>query len=520
VKAEHTDPRRPQAAAALILAALIVLAFALRFYRLGDWNFEATEIFTLRDSISPRFDNPRPLIYFLNYYLVRPILPLDEFGLRLLPALFGVLAIPAFYLVSRRLIGTRAALFGTLLLTVSGLHVYYSQYARYWTLVFLLSAIYPYAIFLGLRDRNLRMLAFGLLTGVLAVLAHPVSVLLVGGLAIWMAATYLRRDQLTWLWRQQSVRWGALALAIVFAVIAVRFVPLLQFWVTEQDSKIRTGGGGGEFLFHIPSTPGVHQISYLLSYVDGMTLPVVLSGATGIYLLWQGRDRSLALLLVCLLIFPMAFLVLLSLRTGVSLPYLLPTTPVLFIGAGVFLDRLAQVDWGIRPKWLPAATVTVIVLANGIPTLISQYRDGRRWDLRSAAHWLTQRLAPADVVFSDQSQVLRHYLPQTEVNRLVADSSQLSQSVHLLHETGRGGVLWVITPAPSHVFRTNPRLGSFREWLYNNCQLLNTIGVGRMDFRQNYLQIFRCPPMASGPNRLGTVQANSTEIPTIQPVSR
>ena len=64
-----------------------------------------------------------------------------------LAALFGVLAIPALYLVGRRLIGTRAALFGALMLTVSGLHVFYSQFARYWSLVFLLSAIYPYAIY-------------------------------------------------------------------------------------------------------------------------------------------------------------------------------------------------------------------------------------------------------------------------------------------------------------------------------------------------------------------------------------
>ena len=33
-------------------------------------------------------------MYFLNHYLVYPFLPLDEFGIRLLPAISGVLAIP------------------------------------------------------------------------------------------------------------------------------------------------------------------------------------------------------------------------------------------------------------------------------------------------------------------------------------------------------------------------------------------------------------------------------------------
>ena len=65
---------------ALLLGGLIVLALVLRFWRLGDWNFEATEMFTRRDSITqPRWTNARPLIYLLNYYVVRPIMPLDEF---------------------------------------------------------------------------------------------------------------------------------------------------------------------------------------------------------------------------------------------------------------------------------------------------------------------------------------------------------------------------------------------------------------------------------------------------------
>ncbi|MEA2713012.1 MAG: hypothetical protein QOK27_973, partial [Gemmatimonadales bacterium] len=131
--------RRPEPTATYLLAGLIVLAFLLRFWRLGDWGFDSDETFTLRDSINLNPSNPRPLLYLLNHYIVSPLVPLNELGLRLLPALFGVLAIPAFYFVARRLVGTRAALFGALLLTFSSLHVYYSQFARYWTLVFLLS---------------------------------------------------------------------------------------------------------------------------------------------------------------------------------------------------------------------------------------------------------------------------------------------------------------------------------------------------------------------------------------------
>ena len=124
-------------------------------------GLETDEVFMQRDSIDLHVANPRPLMYLLNHYVVRPFMPLDEFGLRLLPAICGVLTVPAFYLVTRRVAGTRAALFGAFFVATSGLLVYDSQFGRYWTLVFLLSAVYPYALYLGIRDGNGRMLALG-----------------------------------------------------------------------------------------------------------------------------------------------------------------------------------------------------------------------------------------------------------------------------------------------------------------------------------------------------------------------
>jgi dolichyl-phosphate-mannose-protein mannosyltransferase len=484
---------RKELAPAFILAGLIVLALVLRTWRLGAWGFEATEMFTLRDSNSPQFSNPRPIIYLLNYYLVRPFRPLDEFGLRLFPALFGVLAIPTFYLVVRRLAGTRAALFGAFLLTLSSLHVYYSQFARYWSLVFLLAAVYPYAIYLGLREGNRRMLALGVVTGLAAILAHPISVLLLGGMGLWLLATYARREQLANLWSRRSVRGTALLLIVFAAAIVVHLIPVLRGWISMHDRNPNSG----EFLLHLPGNRGVKQIVILLSFVDSMTLPLFLAGVLGIYLLWRERDRSLALLLAYLAIVPTTFLILLSLRAPISTYYLVPTMPVYFLGAGIFLDRLTELSTALRPRWLLPAAVVAIIIAAGAPTLVSQYRDGRRYDFRGVAHWLDQRLGAGDIVFSDQPLVLAHYLDALPVQRLSADTAPLSQSIHSLAQAGHEGNLWIVAPAPAHAFRTNPKMGSLEGWMYDNCQLRNNIGVSRLDYRQYYLQIYRCPPALS-----------------------
>src|SRR3712207_6335304 len=215
--------------------------FRSRFWKLGDWNFEATEMFTLRDSLRPRWNNSRPLGYLLNHYLVGTVRPLDELGLRILPALFGALAVPALYLVARRLTGTRAALFSALLLTFSALHVIYSQFARYWSLVFLLCAIYPYAIYIGVRENSRRALLMGIIAGILATLAHPVAVLLVGGPALWFAFTYLRPRHIRVLWNQKIFRWGLVVAALLAVAIIIRFIPILQGWITEHDKNPSSG---------------------------------------------------------------------------------------------------------------------------------------------------------------------------------------------------------------------------------------------------------------------------------------
>jgi mannosyltransferase len=485
----RTGGRRPDFASALLVTLLTLLAAALRFWRLGQWGLEGDEVFTFDDSVRLVPHNPRPLLYWLNHYVIGAVRPLDEMGLRLLPALFGMLAIPALFFVGRRLVGTRAALFASLLLVFNPLHVYQSQYARYWSLVVLLSTIYPFAIYLGIRDRDRRMLALGLVTAVLAVLAHPVALLLVGGLGVWLL-TEVRAEHLRRLWNQKAVRWVTGAVLVVGAAMTARYLPLLLEWVTEHDVKARVP----DHLLALPGGLGVKQAGLLLAYMDGLTLPLAVTGALGIYLLWLRRERSLALLLASLFIVPVGFLLLLSLRTAVSVTYMLSTVPVFFLGAGVLLDRLASLEWELHPRWLFSAVVAAIIIAAGAPTVVSQYRDGRRQDFRGAAQWLHEHVGPGDLVYSDQFRTVSHYLPGIRIQHLSADPRPLTRSLEGLEESGRG-TLWIVAPYSARGgHRTTARLNDFKGWVWDHCQLREAIGVARLDFRQNELQIYRCPP--------------------------
>ena len=81
--------RRHKLGPTLLLSVLIVIGFALRVWRLGNWGLDSDETFTLRDSLNPRLDNPRPLLYFLNHYLV----PFEVTSLVLLVAAVGAVVL-------------------------------------------------------------------------------------------------------------------------------------------------------------------------------------------------------------------------------------------------------------------------------------------------------------------------------------------------------------------------------------------------------------------------------------------
>ncbi|MGH7580032.1 MAG: hypothetical protein ACREM9_07665, partial [Gemmatimonadales bacterium] len=172
---------------------------------------------------------------------------------------------------------------------------------------------------------------------------------------------------------------------------------------------------------------------------------------------------------------------------------------VLFLGAGVFLDRVVEADWRLGPRWLVPVILVILVLVPGTPTLVSQYLNGRRFDFREVAEWLRPKLTPGDVIFSDSPASMAHYLPDAEVNHLRYNIEPLKDAVRAVGELGRGGALWIVAPAPAHAFRTTLKQGGLSRWIYDNCQLRNTIGGSRVDFRQQYLQVYRCPPAPGSP---------------------
>ena len=152
---------------------LTALAAALRFSTLGLQSYRHDEAVTagrvLVSSLSGTMhrvwtgESTPPLYYLLAWAWSR-LFGVHEVGLRSLSALFGTATVPVAYLAGRELVGRRTGLAIAAMVAVNPVLVWYSQDARAYALLVLLSAA---ALFFFLRARSGSASDLGLVGGLL-----------------------------------------------------------------------------------------------------------------------------------------------------------------------------------------------------------------------------------------------------------------------------------------------------------------------------------------------------------------
>ena len=183
------------------VAALTVLAALLRFYRLGHqgfWFDEANTALLVHFSpgkmlgLVPQTESTPPLYYCIAWVWAR-IFGYGETGLRSVSAAAGVLTVPVAYGAGRKLVSVPAGLIAAALTACSPLLVWYSQEARSYALLVLLSAASLLAFAYVLERPGPRATAAWVIASALALATHYYAVLVVAPEALWLLALHRRR---------------------------------------------------------------------------------------------------------------------------------------------------------------------------------------------------------------------------------------------------------------------------------------------------------------------------------------
>jgi mannosyltransferase len=239
----------PRGRERLILAALVAVAAALRFTRIGHQSFWLDESYTV-DLVQRPFghmlsgvasDESTPPLYYVLAWLWQKPFGHGEAGLRSLSAVFGTLTAPVAWRAAREWFdgSARAGLIAAALVAFNPFFVWYSQEARSYALLVLMAALT--LLFVARRSYG-----WWALSAALAICTHYFALFLLVPEAIWLVWTSAERKRRAWI---AAAVPAAVAVALIPLAVHQRdlghtsFIAALSFRIriTDLPKKLVTG---------------------------------------------------------------------------------------------------------------------------------------------------------------------------------------------------------------------------------------------------------------------------------------
>jgi hypothetical protein len=459
-----------------LLLLILLTGAALRLYGLTRYPFEQDELYT---EIEARllFDSPltpgidaHPLYYLLQHPWL-DLWPTTHLSLRVLPFLFGVLGIWATWALAREVGGRTAGAVAAALVAVSPWHLYASGMARYWSLVYLLAAVYFLFLLRAYRTDRPRHFLMALGALVLGVASHPTFVFAAAGGALGL--TLVREDgRFGWRWPSRSAwlyLWGPFLLFLAAASTALTLL-----------------SGGVESVRNWGSRGLLGTLRLLPAVVEWATPVLTAAGGLGAVALILDRSapegRRFGTVALFGVLFSLALLMAASLVTSVYADYAISMLPLPIVAAGAMIAAGAVRFTGSRPGFALAATL--VVLAGVLPSTVSHISDGTRFDYRPALRQIEAQ-GPDAPVLSVPIILQRHYAPELNGVELEMNADFLDRQL------AESGPFWAIIPFRRYgVWQDGS--GEVERWVAAHCRLRGSHQRPRLDFRVYRTGLYWC----------------------------
>lgn len=249
------------------LVAVVAAGVILRWWALGHqgfWYDEAVTAWLLKGGIArllvklPHSESTPPLYYLLAWGWVRAF-GLTEAGLRSLSAVAGTAAIPVAFAAARTLAGRRAGLATAALVAVNPLLIWYSQEARSYALLALLTALSLWAYARVRADPTPIRLAAWVAAAVVALATHYFAVFVVAPEVALVLAD--RRVRL----RARLVACTAIGLAAAALVQLALVQRTRHYWFLRQPLPSRAEQVVRHFL--VGFTPPAGRVAAVVAAV-------------------------------------------------------------------------------------------------------------------------------------------------------------------------------------------------------------------------------------------------------------
>ncbi len=437
--------------AAVLVLLLTIAGGLLRFYDLDGkslWRDELeTYVMAKADyrtltalSLEVPYIPVPPLYFYATRFLCFQLFP--GASLRFPAAVFGLLLVPAIWLLGREIFRPAAAGIGAGLVCLSPFFIRYSQEARGYSLLALLTALSALFLVRAVREGSLRDWAGFVLFTVLGLYTHHFALLTLAAAVVYHLLARWRR---TSGFRGRAA--GILGSWPAWAAILASWLPLAgHLWkgLTGPRGLNLEGGASNMRWTDLPALFSV--IGPARSPWVWVVVALALLGAFSLSP-WRRGGKSLVVLW---LILPFSLAAVIPFKHVMRLRYLIFIIPAYYLLVAAGLARLLEKREG-KP-WPRRATLAVSLLlaVSAAAGIHGYFREGKQ-DWRSVARFLKAAAGPRDVILVDgrdvrdlnlRYQAMEYYAGLGEKVRIINSAGDPSDWLHRRDE--EGSQLWYV----------------------------------------------------------------------------
>lgn len=401
----------------VLALGLVAIAFGLRVASLDFqslWRDEVDAILFAERSLPVLLDNFRKIgengpLYFLALHYWIAVAGRTAFAVRFFALLAGVLSVPLLVVTGRRLGMDKAGWLAALLLTFAPYHVWYSQEAKMYSWVVLVTLIQVLLFLAAWQSGRIVPWLVYLAIAALSVYIHFFMALMIAVAGLWILLLIVLEKRLS---RQLVWRIG-----LVIGFLAILYLPLARW----QIPFLLTPAETGYYPYSLPEMVRILVVGFSLGFRPGPEfwpagLYLVL---TGISLVYAGvtrqtegeNPRRFAGLTLIWLVLPLILVYLISL----SRPMFTDRYLILSLPAFLLLTAAGIVACGRHSR--PIAVLLVVVLLFFSSRAIwDQGHNLYKADFRDAAAVITERAgANATIVYLMPyiHHAFQYYLPRS-----------------------------------------------------------------------------------------------------------
>ena len=311
-----------------LVVSITLLAALIRLYKLGSWSFWIDEMCTVQYACTGHwYEGQMQITYPVNFFFTGLFLRwfgVGELSSRLFPFLVGCLSIPVMYYWTKKMFDRTSAFLVILLLTVSPWHLYESQNARHFSLLFLLSGCSFFCFYFAWEERKAKLMVASALFLAAAIFTHSSAIFILPVYLLYSLTLLLGpfggpggREI------RRLIIAAGLAFSALFLTILPVYLVLGEYLLTEKVA------------WNPPS-------NILMSLIHYIQVPFICVSVFALLILLKEKDRR-GLYMGLLTTVPVLLLLLSARFTIASGEYAYPTLIAHFCLAGFACTQAAEV---------------------------------------------------------------------------------------------------------------------------------------------------------------------------------